>query len=355
MPVAGEWGTRSFVRPLLPVFVLAFACANPFGAPVEESPAPPAEEAPPPPPPAPVDPDIPVKDRVERVTTPVGDGVRVSYVHLPGRRVRGKMPLVVVLHGGREADPRQFGRQVDHWFDRGVVVALAGSRDRTDGAKAKGKGKGKGSPPSEGKVGKGRDADDEDLAWQEVEDPEFVEALVSDIVATKDVDPRQVYVVGLGSGAELVWTLACTSRRFAGYAVVSGGLSRDQAAVCPMPGLPAKLVVLQANEDPWLLWTGDEHYVGVTDAMELFGKRLGCDLAAPVDLARDDLDPDDGMTVTQRDWTCPDGGLRLFEISGQTHGWPTRTPPPGHGPKESTHDIDTMDELASFWGFRGAR
>lgn len=336
-------------RPLLRLGLalgLGLACANPFGA-AEESP-PPVDPAPAPPP-APIDPALPVKERVERVVTPAGDGERVSWVHVPARRLKST-PLVVVLHGGRDVDPRVFARRVDHWFDRGVALAFAGSRDRPERSKAKGKGKGK-EAPGAGKGGK-RDGEDDgdgdDPAWKEPEDAKFVEALVSDIAATRDIDPSRVYVVGLASGAELVWKLACTSRRFAGYAVVSGGLSRTQADVCPMPGLPARVAVFQATEDPWLLWTGDETWLAVNEALGRFGREMDCDLTGTTDTPRDDLDPDDGMTVTQRDWTCPDGALRLYEIAGATHGWPSRTQTRGW---DTPRDIDTMDELAAFWGF----
>jgi polyhydroxybutyrate depolymerase len=333
-----------------PTFALllaaALACANPFAPPEPtDDDAVEVDTDPPPPPPAPVDPEIPVRERVERLTTPVGDGERVSYLHLPSRTF-GKPPLVVVLHGGREGDPRTFARRVDHWFDRGVAFAFPSARERPDRAKGK-SGKRKGEV-DEGKGARRRSDEDDDLAWKEPEDAAYVELVVEQLVANRGVDPERVFVVGFGAGGELAWKLACESRTFAGYGIVSAGLLRAEAETCPMPGFPARLAVLRSTEDPWLLWTGDETYVAATESMAMFGGHMRCDLTRTTDVTRDDLDPDDGARVTERSWSCPDGALRLYEIAGAGHGWPTRVGEEGRG--EATRDIDTMDELAAFFG-----
>lgn len=337
---------RPGLLPFLAAVGGALACANPFAPP-----APPADDAAvadtdvrPAPPPAPVDPAIPVRDRVERFTTPVGDHERVAWLHLPARSF-GPPPLVVVLHGGRETDPRAFARHVDHWFDRGVAFVFPSARDAPE--RARGKGRRDDEP---GKTGKRRnDADEDDLAWKEPEDAAYVELVVEQLAANRGIDPARVYVVGFGAGGELAWTLACTSRRFAGFGIVSAGLSRAQGETCPMPGFPAKLGLVRSTDDPWLLWTGDEHYLAATESLALFGRHQGCDLTATTDTVRDDLDPTDGARVTERAWSCPDGALHLWEIAGAGHGWPTRVEGEDRG--DATRDIDTMDELAAFFGF----
>lgn len=333
---------------LLATAILGLACANPLAPPAEPVPSPPDAPAPPP---APVDPDLPVRDRLERLTTPLGAEERASFLHLPARSF-GKPPLVVVLHGGREADPRAFARRVDHWFDRGVAFVFPSARDLPDRAKAKGAKRKGAEPPDDGAGGKRRgDADEEDLAWKEPGDAAFVELLVEQLAVNRGVDPKRVFVVGFGSGGELAWKLACESQRFAGFGIVSAGLSRDQGASCPMPGLPARLGLFQSTDDPWLRWSGDEHDLPATESLAMFGKQLGCDLSGPTDVVRDDLDPADGARVTERTWSCPSGGLRLWEIAGAGHGWPSRIPDESRG--DATHDIDTMDELATFFGFPG--
>jgi len=172
----------------------------------------------------------------------VSGSERTYLLHLPpvydGKR---SLPLVIVLHGGGGNAPG--------------AVHMTGFSEKAD---------------KEGFVvvypnGSGR-LKTRLLTWNsgnccgyaldnDVDDVGFIRALIDEVVKTRAVDPKRVYVTGMSNGGMMTYRLACElSDKIASAAPVAGALNLEN----PHPTHPVSMIIFHGTADEHVLYEGGE-------------------------------------------------------------------------------------------------
>jgi polyhydroxybutyrate depolymerase len=247
--------------------------------------------------------------------TLVVDGRQRSYlVHAPTGR-DGRMPVVLVFHGGGStalAMERESGFSALADREGFIAVYPEGvQRSWNDG-------RGEGSTPA---------------VREGVDDARFVRRLLDVLEATYPVDRGRVYATGISNGAILSHLLAVTlADRIVAIAPVAGGLAEPLARGF-RPGRPVSVLVLQGTEDPLVPYRGG----GVGRGRR--GAIVGTDAAVGLwrrhneteEIGREDQLPDrvplDGCRVEVRTWGTGRESTEvvLYRLEGAGHTWPGGT------------------------------
>lgn len=184
-------------------------------------------------------------------------GLQRRYVlHAPQRQAGASLrPLVIVLHGAG-GDGRNALEQ-GHWVEKAdaegfVVVAPEGTAEHEDRRKSLL------ANPQTWNAGPGSSA-----AARGVDDVGFVRDLIDELVRTRRIDPRRVFVTGFSNGAAMAFRIGAElSDRVAAIAPVSNGL------LVPLPALarPVSLLLIWGTADPLnphgggMVKRGGQHY-----------------------------------------------------------------------------------------------
>jgi polyhydroxybutyrate depolymerase len=247
----------------------------------------------------------------------VVDGRRRSYlVHAPSRR-DGRLPVVLVFHGGGStalAMERESGFSALADREGFIAVYPEGvGQSWNDG-------RGEGSTPA---------------VREGVDDARFVARLLDALEAEYPVDRGRVYATGISNGAILSHLLAVTlSDRIVAIAPVAGGLAQPLAHGF-RPGRPVSVLVLQGTHDPLVPYRGGG--VGVRRARR--GAIVGTDAAVGLwrrhnetqEIGQERLLPDrapgDGCRVEVRRWNAGRDSTEvvLYRLEGAGHTWPGGT------------------------------
>ena len=262
-------------------------------------------------------------------------GLRRTYtLHVPSSLDgRTPAPLVLVLHGGGGA-----GRSTERMTGfsdladrRGFIVVYPNGVDR-----------------------RWNDARGE-VARQDVDDVDFLTALVDHVRRTLPIDVRRVYASGISNGAMMSYRLGCErSDVFAAIAPVAGAMPEPLGPRCS-PSRPVSLVAISGTEDPLVLWGGGPvarrrgRTMSVPESIALWTRLNGC--AAPATVTQEpDRDPADGTRVRRETHgPCQEGAsVVLYAVEGGGHSWPgsTRSRLPLTG--RLSRDINATDVI---WGF----
>lgn len=247
-------------------------------------------------------------------------GVTRDYLlYQPANLPSGEVPLVIGLHGagpGGGAQPFENGNGFDQLADQdGFVVAYPEAL---------------GSTPTEGAVWHMGCCD---ATQESSDDVEFIEALIGHLVATDNVDPRQVYVVGFSVGAAMAYRVGCESNKVAGVGSVGGW---ERLSVACHPSHPVSVYEIHGTADSYdgkcgEHTTSDEAcYPGgfgtlgyspsVRHVNEQWRAADNCPATPPTTQT-----PVPG--VTRETWGPCGGGsaIRLDTIQNGGHCWPTQT------------------------------
>ncbi|PRX17860.1 polyhydroxybutyrate depolymerase [Actinoplanes italicus] len=248
-------------------------------------------------------------------------GERTFRTYRPASLPAGRVPLVVVLHGGAGT-----GAQAERAYgwnataDRGgFVVAYPDGVRRSWNA-----GPGCCGPAA-------RDG---------VDDVRFIEDVVAAVSRGAPVDPARVSVTGMSNGAMMAYRLACDSTVFTAIAPVAGTLIGD----CPHPA-PVSVLHVHGTADesvPWAGGPGSRNNGGTgripirIDGPPITGVIASWRTAASCSSATETVDG----PVTRSVANCPDGRLvELISIAGAGHEWPATT----------------LDATAAIWRFVSSR
>jgi polyhydroxybutyrate depolymerase len=246
-------------------------------------------------------------------------GLRRTWVEYLPRTLAERPALVVVLHGsmgsGQRARADDFGYDFDRLADERGFIAVypQGFKGHWNAASKIG--------PYEAKK-------------RNVDDVAFLHALVAREVKVHDVDPSQVFVVGVSNGGSMVVRLALESPAFArAYAVISESLPTPANLAAIPSGRPVSILFMNGTADPIVPWAGGEVVLwpvlasrgpvrSVADSVKYFLSLAKVQARASI-VIFPDTDRTDGSTVSQSTWVGP-GQQRIVQIiiAGGGHGAP---------------------------------
>ena len=150
-----------------------------------------------------------------------------------------------------------------------------------------------------------------------VDDVGFVNAVVDDIAANLDIDPRRRYATGISNGGMLAYALACDTGTFAAI----GPDSATQLDTCATPH-PTSVLHIHGTADPRIRYDGGPGSgVATPDGgpsppdLNAFWRNI--DRCAPPSATTNGA-----VTTSAAD--CPDGrSVVLVTVDGGGHEWPS--------------------------------
>jgi polyhydroxybutyrate depolymerase len=223
----------------------------------------------------------------------------------------GRVPLVLVLHGGG-----------------GTAVGMARLSGFTGLAQSKGFAV---IFPDSGVQAWNDGRPDPSSHRPSTDDAGWLTALAQDAVREGWADPKRLYVCGMSNGGFMALRLACEQP--AVFAAVGSVAANGAGAGCPH-GDPVPLCLIAGTDDPivpfrggpirWRQWGGArglaEPFAG---AVSYWSRR---DQAGPEAVPQElpDLDPKDGTRVRLLQWPARIGGadLQAYVVEGGGHAWP---------------------------------
>lgn len=245
------------------------------------------------------------------------DGLeRTYYLHLPtGHKSSGKLPVVLVLHGGGRGD----GDDVARWTgyielaDRDNFIAVY-----PNGIDAQW---------NDGRVKTFRRGKDN----AHVDDVGFISALIDYIIRDLNGDPRRVYVTGLSNGGMMALRLGCEiSSKLAAIAPVIANVPKNIYGRCN-PDAKLPVLLMNGTNDPLVPWDGGSvgffgkrrgEVVSTNETVRFWSKHNGCSSR----FARwvPDRDRRDHSRVRITTWKKPGNTCEviLYSIVGGGHTFP---------------------------------
>lgn len=173
---------------------------------------------------------------------------------------------------------------------------------------------------------------------QMIDEVAYFNALLDDVGALVNVDPKRVFATGLSNGGAMSHKLACVlSNRIAAVASVAGGNQHAASASCSPPR-PVAVLHLHGDTDDCWPYDGGAAGCGATGAMVTIPavanpqappstiggwvQRNGCG-ATPATSALPDLVSGDGTVRRDAYSGCSLGAdVELYTVIGGGHFWP---------------------------------
>jgi polyhydroxybutyrate depolymerase len=186
-----------------------------------------------------------------------------------------------------------------------------------------------------------------------IDDVDFVTAMVRDVAAQTAVDPSRIYVTGMSNGAMMALRLACQSDLFAAVAPVAGTLLADCSHAAP-----TSILQIHGTADDRVPYGG-----GAGKARTLSGAPNVDGPSVPavnqtwrgIDGCGASATSTAGEVTTQTS-DCPGGRtVELITVAGAGHQWPGGVPSPlaqriGDLPPPST----ALNATDTIWQFFAA-
>ena len=167
----------------------------------------------------------------------------------------------------------------------------------------------------------------------DVDDVEFVSALIDHLVKTKNIDPSRIYATGISNGGAFTNKLACDlSDKIAAFAPVASSLSKVLASSCK-PSKPVSIMMFNSPEDPFVPWQGGMGRgqggvkLSVPQTVEWWRNHNDCPPQAENEILPVIETKDDTRVKMSRYSGCRNGSeVILYTIEGGGHTWPGRQP-----------------------------
>jgi polyhydroxybutyrate depolymerase len=149
-----------------------------------------------------------------------------------------------------------------------------------------------------------------DFFDSEVDDVDYLDALLGEVMAARPVDPDRVYVVGHSNGGFMAYRLACELADVVAAVAVLGAGDAAADGGC-VPARPVSVLHLHGDADGRVPYAGGvqiEAHPGAVETVQLWADRNGCtgdvvDLD-PVDLMDRQEGPETAITAYEG---CPSG------------------------------------------------
>lgn len=180
----------------------------------------------------------------------------------------------------------------------------------------------------------------------EVDDVEFIRALIEQLQADYAIDPNRIYVTGLSNGGMMSYKLACElSDVIAAIAPVAGAMNLADCA----PTSPVSVIIFHGTSDRQVLYEGGATLEGidrgrvdqpVSSAVDFWTSHNGC--------AAEPTHTEEGSILSDVYTNCAtDAEVTLVTIEGGGHMWP--------GGKPGRHSADTPNQAINasevMWEF----
>jgi polyhydroxybutyrate depolymerase len=179
-------------------------------------------------------------------------------------------------------------------------------------------------------------------ATLEIDDVEYVSALVDELLAQYCIDPKRVFATGMSNGAFLSNRLGCElSDKIAAIAPVAGVIGLPLAKCAPPRAVP--VMHFHGTLDTLVPYEGGGAYAfpSVADSVARWREIDGCGSTKEIV-----YNQGDSQCVSTPG--CKEGaGVILCTVDGGGHTWPGGTPVPGLG--HTTMDLDATDAMLDFF------
>ncbi|MEW6277892.1 MAG: PHB depolymerase family esterase [Candidatus Eremiobacterota bacterium] len=237
---------------------------------------------------------------------------RTYHVKIPSPMPPGKLPLVIVLHGGG-GNGRQMARFAgfsDLADERGFFAVYPDAYERN--------------------WNDGRQDVDAAAFRENVDDLAFLTAMLDSLLKEHPIDPARVYATGPSNGGIMSHYLAANrADRIAAIAPVIGGIA-DPFCDRFAPSRPVPVLIVQGTEDPLVPYDGGAVSLGKrqrgkvvsTDRTVSLWKGVNGCFGEPEVSQVEDRDPSDGCSVTRYAWKGTGADVELYRVDGGGHTWP---------------------------------
>ncbi|OIN97363.1 hypothetical protein AUJ66_03605 [Candidatus Desantisbacteria bacterium CG1_02_38_46] len=274
----------------------------------------------------------------------VWDGLERSYlIHIPSSYNKTKlMPLVIALHGGG-GTAKDMVKLTRGGFNtladkEGFIVVYPDGINKH-----------------------WNDSRNDMLATdvEEINDVGFISALIDYLVETLNVDPNNVYVIGMSNGAMMTYRLALElSNKITAVATVAGNIPKDQLqSGTPKRAIP--VLIISGTDDPIIPWDGGYVFkqpkrgkvISVPETVKYWVDYNGCS-PTPTNTWQPDRDPQDGTRVRKEVYSKGREGTEviLCAIKGGGHTWPGGQPYlPERIVGKTSRDIDANEVIWNFF------
>jgi len=263
-------------------------------------------------------------------------GNRTFLVHIPANySLNTTHPVVLSFHGYGEDDEIQekitgFSKEGNLIDGKGIIAVYPLAAY----------GPGKNQKPARAWTGA-------PYSPQDVDDFQYVDALLDSLQDNLCVDSKRIYASGMSNGGGFVNLLACSSdmaSKFAAFAPVSAALySGTHPFNACNPGRTIPLINFHGTADKTIPYDGRnvtsdtaDDTAPIPEWRDAWVVRNGCDASVPSNVSHPYED------VTETTWQCGDNAttVKAFEIENGIHRWPSTS--------ETTFDATPMQILPFF-------
>ncbi len=182
-----------------------------------------------------------------------------------------------------------------------------------------------------------KNAEDKNLSWNggvccgngvlsNADDVAFINGLTDELIKTRNVDPKRVYIVGFSNGALLAYKIASeTPDKYKAVAIVSGSIGgkvykKLPPYQIPDPKKPMSILIMHGMKDQRIPYLGGENanedgsFKSFKESADFWIKSNGCKAS---------IKTEDKIVIHESFEKCEEGiNTQLYTIKNSRHVWP---------------------------------
>jgi polyhydroxybutyrate depolymerase len=152
----------------------------------------------------------------------------------------------------------------------------------------------------------------------DVDDVAYLGAVIDDMRANYNVDPRRIYVIGHSNGGFMSHRMACDRADVVAAIVSLAGMTWFDPAQC-QPSEPVAVLQVHGDMDETVTYEGALGYPSAAETVSRWAQHDGC-TGTFDEIGRISLIDLAGSETRQEAWQgCPAGAAELWTIEGGTH------------------------------------